>query len=839
MSLKKLAAGVALTTLAQLIATGAYAQSTGTNTVQEIVVTASKTPELAGLVAPQEAPKTRDIVTQAFISTQIAGANAMSDLNLVPGVNFSQDDPYGNSGGAAHFDIRGLKGSAIAEMEDGMPLNDAGNYAIYAGERLDSEVIGSVNVITGSSEVDAPSASSLGGTINYNSINPTDKFGGLVDVSGGSFGEHRFAGLVNSGEVGPWGTKAWIEGSDSGSNKFTGVGKDWKWQVNGKIYQDLHHDGDFVSVAGFYDREVYDFYNGVNFASSGATTGSNYHPVNSSGFNLGGLLSTPWNGEYNQYFVQPGSASANGSFQGLEENPTYTGNLRGSSRFTLLPDLKLTVDPSYQWVLANGEGSTTIKGTDYRLIGPGTLTTNNSGYAACTNKSGQITGLDLDGATAAGAPVCSDAIRVLNPSNTQTDRFTVNTDLIWTPTPQHTLQVSYSYDHANVRQTGELGLLQANGFPTSYFGGLQGWGTPIIAADGSVVQKRNRLTLATLNQVSAEYIGKFFDDHLRVDFGARDPLLSRNLSQYCYTAPPATAYCTAYPSVAAAQSNTIVAPFSLTKNYSKVLPNVGLTWHFDPKNSVFVDYTEALNAPVNDDLYSIGVIGVGGSTSTTPGADNVQPETSDTIEGGYRYETSRLRATIDGYYIEDDNHIVSAYNQVTQDSVDTNVGAIHFYGIEGQVGWVPIDHLTLIGEFAYEHSEVMSNIPYSATYSIPTAGKQFYDTPPWTVGGRAVYDWNQFIFGGQFKYVDARYVTAVNDLQVPSYVTFDADVRYKLDWVRPGTYVQLNVLNLFNEKYVGSINYATTNNNTSPAYSYSYAYQGAPTTIQVTLRATF
>ena len=39
---------------------------------------------------------------------------------------------------------------------------------------------------------------------------------------------------------------------------------------------------------------------------------------------------------------------------GLQINPSNTGNIRGQSRFTLMDGLVLTVDPTYQYVLANG-----------------------------------------------------------------------------------------------------------------------------------------------------------------------------------------------------------------------------------------------------------------------------------------------------------------------------------------------------------------------------------------------------------------------------------------------------------------------------------------------------
>ncbi len=39
---------------------------------------------------------------------------------------------------------------------------------------------------------------------------------------------------------------------------------------------------------------------------------------------------------------------------GVQINPSNTGNIRGQSRFTLTDGLILTVDPTYQYVLANG-----------------------------------------------------------------------------------------------------------------------------------------------------------------------------------------------------------------------------------------------------------------------------------------------------------------------------------------------------------------------------------------------------------------------------------------------------------------------------------------------------
>ena len=301
------------------------------------------------------------------------GANALSDLNLIPGVNFTNDDPFGMSGSGGHFSIRGIKGANVGEMIDGVPLNDLGDYAIYPGELVDPETISTINVITGSSDVDAALSSSLGGTVNINTLTPTDDTNAFTNTSYGSWNYWRVAGLLNTGTFGPWDTKAWIEGSQQINDKYTGVGHDKKWQVDSKLYQDLHHYDDFIAVAGFYDRQLADFI-GDDFASS--HLGYQQDPVTLvrviiiMGFCRCRGIPT----------ITPAMCCRAGDSQcdvpGGRGNPTWTGNLRGASRFTIFDNLHLTVDPSFQWVLANGEGSTNIAGTDPRLAVQASPSTN-------------------------------------------------------------------------------------------------------------------------------------------------------------------------------------------------------------------------------------------------------------------------------------------------------------------------------------------------------------------------------------------------------------------------------------------------------------------------------
>ncbi|HWY66466.1 MAG TPA: hypothetical protein VNX61_14735, partial [Rhizomicrobium sp.] len=86
--------------LALTVSGPAFAQSTATQAVEEIeTVTVSAEYQVSGIMKPITVPKERSTITQDFINTQPAGQSIFEDLNKVPGFNFTNNDPYGNSGG--------------------------------------------------------------------------------------------------------------------------------------------------------------------------------------------------------------------------------------------------------------------------------------------------------------------------------------------------------------------------------------------------------------------------------------------------------------------------------------------------------------------------------------------------------------------------------------------------------------------------------------------------------------------------------------------------------------------------------------------------------------------
>ena len=201
----------------------AYAQSTGTVTTEEqIVITGARTRNVGGIQAP-DTTKAKATITKELIDRQQAGNTILNVINLVPGVNFTQSDAYRSAGG--NIRIRGFDGNRISLTFDGVPLNDSGNYAIFSNQQLDPELIEQVNVGLGVTDVDSPTASAAGGTVNYRTIIPSSQMGARLSGSLGDFNYWRTFGMLNTGQLTSFGTKAWIAASHAENDKFKGPGK--------------------------------------------------------------------------------------------------------------------------------------------------------------------------------------------------------------------------------------------------------------------------------------------------------------------------------------------------------------------------------------------------------------------------------------------------------------------------------------------------------------------------------------------------------------------------------------------------------------------------------------
>jgi iron complex outermembrane receptor protein len=879
-----LAASPAALLLAQALP--AMAQSTATQEIETDTVTAERTLG-NGIMRPIVVPKERATITQDFINTQIAGQTVFESLNTVPGFNFTNNDGYGNSGGDVR--LHGFEGNRISFTWDGMPLNDTGNYAIFTNQVADSEIIGSTTVSQGSTDSDSPTAAATGGVIAILTDKPKDDMGMLGDVSFGSFNQQRYFLRGDSGEFGPWGTKAFMSLSYDHYDKWKGAGYLQKRQFNASIYQDMGALGWFT-LSAHYNQNRNNFYNTVsyeptqasNFGPTGiANTGSgigvnapnvalgpdgNYVGVGSSDPSVFAQAGQGYGLNFD-YFTScaptPGVngtaqavASCGSNFYKVRINPSNTGNIRASSLWHLTEGLDLTFDPSIQYVLANGGGTTTLSESENRL----------KGSAATAGKD-----LNGDGDTL-------DSVLVYSPSNTNTIRYGLNTSLVWTMDDQNVFQLGYTLDYGLHRQTGQMAYLDSNGAPFDVFAGYRDIGHRVLSADGTPIRSRDRRSRAILNQVAFTYDGKFLDDTLAVTVAVRAPFLERDLNQLCYVMVAGTGgpgigfpYCSSAAPIAPVGANGTVSlagtsvasalfapPSMKVVKYNRVLPNIGVSWSPWGKEQMFyAAFASSLSAPRTDNLYNGGNNGQCTNSSgiivpTQAGCvfssfSTVQPETSQTYSLGYRYNTDMVQASIDLYNSQFKNRIVTSFDQDQGISVDRNIGSVNLDGVDAAVNVFPIDGLSIYSSVAYEHTRVaaspFSTIKLSATgASISLTGKQIVETPEWTASQRYQYKIAGFTFGVGGKLTGREYATDNNDFRIPSYIVFNADIGYdlgELGW--DGASIRLNGTNLFNERYLtyrtGRTCFTWVSPTTSGCTSAPFFNVGSPAVYEVTLRA--
>ena len=796
MKLKYLLATSVVGLTAATIAAPAYAQSTGSVDFDDdatIVVSGTRSTDVAGIDIP-DSPKAKVQIESELIRRQTPGQTINDTLNLVPGVSFTNNDPFGSLGGS--FTIRGFSSDRISQTFDGIPLNDSGNYALYTNQMLDPEIIEYATVSLGSTDVDSPTASAAGGTINIRSKNPDEEFGIMTSltygniISRGNPGDrtmYRAFGKIETGNLTAGGLRAYVTASKTQNDSvFSNYGGVDKQQFNAKIFQPLGMNGDFISLAGHYNENRNNF-NGSTYSYDGTSN----------------PLQNPEDRFYNVYDgtpctltpatsgVQDGYNSCGTPFE-RRYNPSNTGNVRVNSRFTLSDKLTLTVDPSFQYVKANGGGTSIgFEGASpdgyngvFYLTDPRNPQRNNR---STTYYYFGGTDLNGDGDTL-------DYVTILSPSQTRTNRYGVIANLIYDITEGQRVRLAYTFDRARHRQTGMAGSLLPNGEPVDVFP----INDPLLDANGVAPQKRNRKSFATLHQVSAEYRGEF--GPLVAEVGLRAPFFSRDLTQYCVTTDPSgnvncvngdadtAAYLTANPNA--------VGPTSAKYTYDRLLPNVGLTYNITPDASIFASYAKNLSVPGTDALYGSLYVGVAPT-----------PETSDSFDLGVRYQSRTIQAQLSGWYNRYYDRLASAYDPVLDRTITRNLGTVDKYGVDGSVAWQPVRALSLYVFGSYLKSDIKEDVQLGATNFAPTAGKREAGAPKYTVGARAQGTLGPIDLGVQVKRTGERYLNDINTIELPGYTVADADIRLNLGYFDEDldkAYFQVNITNLFDEVYIGS-----------------------------------
>jgi iron complex outermembrane receptor protein len=265
-------------------------------------------------------------------------------------------------------------------------------------------------------------------------------------------------------------------------------------------------------------------------------------------------------------------------------------------------------------------------------------------------------------------------------------------------------------------------------------------------------------------------------------------------------------------------------------------PQIGATYKAG-RQEFFANYAENMRAYISSFRGPFGTTQVGFEAIR----GTLKPETSRTIEGGWRFDLGALRGVVAIYDVKFRNRLLAAFsgaNILGNPSILQNVGSVTSRGVEIGATYRLTPTLSLIGSYSYNDS-TYDDDTINGRALVPTSGVRTVDTPAHLAKGEINYDDGALFGNFAGAYTSRRNVTYTGDVTVKGYPLFDAAIGYRFpaESALAGFELQVNAVNLFDKGYIAALgsgqffNDATSLNNTLQA--------GSPRQVFGTIRKRF
>jgi len=728
----------------------------------------------SGLMAVEETPKARSSVSKAAIEQNVGTANPYQNLSLLPGVYTYNHDASGLFGGG--LTMRGFNSDQLGFTIDGAPVNDSGSFSVYPQEYVDSENMCEMFVTQGSADTNAPHIGASGGNIGMVTCDPENTQRGRVSQTLGSSNLSRTYLRYDSGKINNDRTKFFVSYSKSQIDKWKGFGKADRDHVDAKI--SLEGDGGNRYSAGvIYNRAINN-----NF----------YSPTRSDIATYGRQV------DYKGTFTAGSTAPTNQNiYYGMAINPFENALFTGNANIKLEGTAQLNFVPYFWYGYGTG-------GTQQKVFNEATTKFLNSAGVGASP-----TDVNRNGTT-------NDILQVANSSLTRTYRPGV----VATYSDQvdnHNFNVGAWYEHARHMQTGPAVYADANG-------GFDPWlkNNPVLRATGSPYNSRDYTTVTTVTQLFAQDNIALMNEKLNLALGLKTPQIKRDFTERGNEGQSVPTGST---------GSTAPFNYNVAKDYSKVLPSVGVSYKLSPKETVFASVAQNFKAPPNFATASNNIKFI----NNVPQFQAIAPETSTNVDIGYRVAEEDVVWSATMFMVDFKNRQANAYDPVTGISTYTNVGGVKNQGLELELGTKPKHGWSFYGSLSIQDSVIQDNLQSASSTTLATSGKQFPLAPKYMSGLSAQYSEGSFTAQLRGKYTGKVYSTLMNDDNVGGYTVFDLYAGYKLEssTFLKNPVIKFNVSNLFNREYMSPTG-VSNNAAANPRY-----YIGAPRMTSLALQADF
>ena len=694
-------------------------------------------------------------LTVEDIERAAPGSSPIKMVEKLPGVNFQAADAFGAYEWSTRISIRAFNQNQLGFTLDGVPLGDMsyGNHnGLHISRAIASEDLAGVELAQGSGALSVASTSNLGGALVFTSRTPSADMGADLALTVGSSSMRRAFLRADTGEL-PGGGRGSISYADQQADKWKGQGQQKQKQVGVKFVQPI---GDFT-VSAFY-----------NYSERRE---NDYQDLS---LEMLSRLGADWDNNTGRWSdaIQIARAYQNASnYTGaspiLDGNGCWTGS--GANPY---PGRVKCVDDAYY---------------DAAGLRDDTLW--------AITAAGPVAGIDLT-ATVYGHTNDGQGIwytpYVPSPNNTIAGATSQNAP-ISTRTTEYTIDrkglvLGAAIDLGDHRiSTG--GWVESNDFTQArrfYGQNLSAPSSSLGFFSGPFFSQWAYDFETTTRTFHIEDTWTV-SDQLKVNFGFKSVSVESD-------------------SVTRLGAPVINGSITSEEGF---LPQVGATFALSGDSEIFASYAKNMRA------FAAAHTGLSPFATTQSGFDAIrntlQPETSQTFEGGWRVRSGGFQGVLAAYYVKFDDRLIgtsAGAGIVGNPTILSNAGSVTAKGFEA-AGTLKVNaDWTLFGSYAFNDSTYDDDIRSAAgVVTQKISGKTTVDSPRHLLNAEVNFEREGWFASLNVHYVSERYFTYTNDKSVPSTTTADLSFGYRFqgEGFTDGLEIQANVTNLTDDSHVSTI----------------------------------
>jgi len=723
------------------------------------------------------APRQVQTVSGAELQLETPGSSPLKLIEKLPNVNLQTADPFGAYEWAARVSIRSFNQSQLGFTLDDVPLGDMtyGNHnGLHISRAIASENVGAVELAQGAGALETASTTNLGGALKFVSRDPSGRFGGLAAGAYGSSDTLRGFIRLESGEL-PGGLRGYVSYSNNKADKWKGAGEQKQQQINVKAVQPIGA-GSLTAWVNWSKRREND-YQDLSLA-------------------MIDRLGYDWDNISNDWPLIVRIAE-----------------------------------------IANNRGETGVTPRNPQLgtVYPAPIQTADDAYA---NAAGLRD--DVIGAFTFKTPV-GDHIDLKATVYHHQDQGQGLWGTPYVASPNYGVAGAASNDAPISIRTTEYDLMRY---------GFIGGATIKVAGhaiNGGVWYEDNDFTQARRYYgLGRATPGRSFLEMQKGSFRTDWEYAFKTTTwqfhvQDTWTVNEALTVNFGFKSLSVENEARTVLGANKTgviKAEKNFLPQAGAVWALNDDSQLFVSYARNMRA------FSSSATS-GPFSGTQAGflaiKDKLKPEIADNFEAGWRYRSPTVQGVIAAYHVKFKNRLFAVpvgAGIVGNPSALSNVSGVTANGIEAAINWKFADHWSLFGSYAFNSSKFDEDtLDGDGRVVGRTDGKTTPDTPKHLIKADLGYDNGGFFAKASLSLLSKRFFTYENDQSVPSQTLVDlaAGYRFSGSALLEGLELQLNVSNLFDKKYISTIN-----SNGFPIRGDSQTLLvGSPRQVFVTLRKSF